>query len=623
MGIASTIGTFAARPAVQAGALLGGAAAVASFSPTLMPRPTLDQALVTGGSMLGGFAVGAAAYRAASAATTGAARLGAGPAIARVAGPLALAAVGGVAMLAARREDGESVGRSAIRSAGMVTMLGAGAAAAVGAGAAAHTMIAARVPAGRVIGPALIGAAVLGVGAGALTRNLDRSARAHGGDDSPGSALRPIGIGLGVAGAVGGMIALGRAGGGVIGGGLASRLPGPASAWRIAGHAAVLGIVGGLGALAVGKAAGAFERSNHKLEPAYDTPPTMPNVSGGPGSLVGFDVLGRQGRRFVSEAVPAATITEVTGAPAVDPIRVYVGTPAGATIDERVQLAMGELERTGAFERSMLVFASPSGTGFVNPIPIAASEYMSRGDVATVAMQYGSRPSVLSADRVSPGARQNAALLDAIESRLREIPEARRPRLVMYGESLGAHTTQDVFLHEGTDALQRAGVDRALWSGSPFRSEWRQQVLGTPRDDVDPTLVGEFDSIEELQARPDSVNDRMRVVLLTHDNDPVAKFGVDMLVQEPAWLRGNRPETVPDEMSWTPGVTFLQSALDAKNAATVVPGEFASNGHDYRADLAPFVREAYRFDHVDDAELERITSRLVADDLERSRQVTG
>jgi hypothetical protein len=30
-----------------------------------------------------------------------------------------------------------------------------------------------------------------------------------------------------------------------------------------------------------------------------------------------------------------------------------------------------------------------------------------------------------------------------------------------------------------------------------------------------------------------------------------------------------------------------------KNAMNVVPGEFVANGHDYRADLAQFVREVY------------------------------
>jgi hypothetical protein len=30
-----------------------------------------------------------------------------------------------------------------------------------------------------------------------------------------------------------------------------------------------------------------------------------------------------------------------------------------------------------------------------------------------------------------------------------------------------------------------------------------------------------------------------------------------------------------------------------KNAMNVVPGEFVANGHDYRADLARFIREVY------------------------------
>ena len=41
----------------------------------------------------------------------------------------------------------------------------------------------------------------------------------------------------------------------------------------------------------------------------------------------------------------------------------------------------------------------------------------------------------------------------------------------------------------------------------------------------------------------------------------------------------------------------------------MVPGEFVANGHDYRADLARFVREVYDLDCTD-AQLERIEQAL-------------
>lgn len=53
--------------------------------------------------------------------------------------------------------------------------------------------------------------------------------------------------------------------------------------------------------------------------------PVMAGRSGGPGSVVAWEDLGRHGRRFVATAPTAAEIAAFTGAPAIDPVRVYVG----------------------------------------------------------------------------------------------------------------------------------------------------------------------------------------------------------------------------------------------------------------------------------------------------------
>jgi len=46
-----------------------------------------------------------------------------------------------------------------------------------------------------------------------------------------------------------------------------------------------------------------------------------------------------------------------------------------------------------------------------------------------------------------------------------------------------------------------------------------------------------------------------------------------------------------------------------KNAMNVVPGEFVANGHDYRADLARFVREVYDLPCTD-SQIERVEAAL-------------
>ena len=57
-----------------------------------------------------------------------------------------------------------------------------------------------------------------------------------------------------------------------------------------------------------------------------------------------------------------------------------------------------------------------------------------------------------------------------------------------------------------------------------------------------------------------------------------------------------------------------------KNAMNVVPGEFVANGHDYRADLAHFVREVYGLQCTDE-QLARIEEAMRRYELERQRML--
>src|SRR4029079_4888362 len=97
---------------------------------------------------------------------------------------------------------------------------------------------------------------------------------------------------------------------------------------------------------------------------------------------------------------------------------------------------------------------------------VSACELLARGDCATVAMQYAARPSFLSLDRVKEGRRQMRLLLQALHQRLAALPADRRPTVVLFGESLGAWTSQDPFVGRGTAGMQDAGIDHAVWIGT-------------------------------------------------------------------------------------------------------------------------------------------------------------
>jgi hypothetical protein len=61
--------------------------------------------------------------------------------------------------------------------------------------------------------------------------------------------------------------------------------------------------------------------------------------------------------------------------------------------------------------------------------------------------------------------------------------------------------------------------------------------------------------------------------------------------------------------------------MDAMNAMLTTPGQFASFGHDYRADMARFVRDAYGLPDATDEQLARIEEILRTLELERAERI--
>jgi uncharacterized membrane protein len=244
------------------------------------------------------------------------------------------------------------------------------------------------------------------------------------------------------------------------------------------------------------------------------------------------------------------------------------------------------------------MLASPTGTGYVNYAAVSILEFLTRGDCATLALQYAARPSPLSLDRVKEGRRQTRLLAAALRDRLAQCPPGRRPKVLLFGESLGAWTSQDAFVEHGTQGLIDAGIDYAIWIGTPHFSKWKERVLYDDRPDVDRDLIGVFDHIGQLEALDAATRERLRFVMITHDNDGVGAFGPALAIQAPEWLGPpeSRRATIPKGMRWTPATGFFQVLVDMKNAANVVPGVFAATGHDYRADLLPFFNAVLGFD---------------------------
>jgi uncharacterized membrane protein len=424
--------------------------------------------------------------------------------------------------------------------------------------------------------------------------SIDRDEAAY--EEEAGiSGVRSLGFAVAASAGLGAFAATNRLVALALGSTLDFLLPGDERIWRPVGRLASLGLIGAGLTAGLHRVNVRIEEGAGKIEQAFGEAPASRFVSGGPGSLVSWETLSREGRRHVVTYVRSEWIADVMGEPAMEPIRVYVGLDSAPTQEDRVRLAIAELERTGAFDRDLLIAVSPTGTGYVNYVAIEAAEYMSRGNCATVTIQYSKRPSPLSLDRVWQGRQHFRMLISAIRRTLYQRAPEDRPRLVVFGESLGAHTSQDAFLNQGTIGLQDAGVERALWIGTPHLSSWRTQVFGKERPDVELEQVSDFDNFEQLEAMDPEQRSKLRYFLITHGNDGVGHFGPDLLIQQPVWLGEpeTRPPRVPKGQKWSTPTTFVQTLIDMNNAMNVVPGVFEASGHDYRSDLARFVREAY------------------------------
>jgi uncharacterized membrane protein len=296
--------------------------------------------------------------------------------------------------------------------------------------------------------------------------------------------------------------------------------------------------------------------------------PVRPEQTGSTASLIDWRDLGRQGRRFVTGGPTVEDLSEFLGAPASAPIRVYVGLNSADSAEERARLALEELKRAGGFERSMLLLATPTGTGWVDPAAQDTVEYLHRGDIATVAVQYSYLNSPLALlTQASYGAEMARALFAEIYGYWRTLPRDSRPRLFLSGLSLGSLNSDLSFdLYDIIDDP----FDGVLWSGPPFRNEtWRR--ITAERDPGTPAWLPEFrggavvrfmNQEQGLDHRGDAKWGKFRIAFLQYASDPITFFSTGAAWREPAWMLEPRGPDVSPDLRWFPVVTMLQLAAD-------------------------------------------------------------
>lgn len=308
--------------------------------------------------------------------------------------------------------------------------------------------------------------------------------------------------------------------------------------------------------------------------------------SGSPTSFAPWDTLGYQGRNFVAGGPDATELTRVNGTPAREPIRVYVGLQTADTPEGRLAVLLSELERTDAFDRKLLVIVPTTGTGWINPVAARAIEMMYNGDTALIGMQYSYLPSWISflSDRET-SVQTGRMMIDAIHDRWSRLPKEHRPKLALYGESLGSLAGQGAF--GWLPDIAAMDFSSVLWVGPPNESSlWSGLVQR--RDPGTPEVEPRYDNgrtVRFSQAQSSEAIARVaaapwtgtRVLFLQHASDPIVWWSPKLLFSRPDWLTEPPGADRTASMRWYPIVTFWQVSADMTNAAGVPGG----HGHNY------------------------------------------
>ncbi|MFC2177478.1 alpha/beta-hydrolase family protein, partial [Actinomycetota bacterium] len=311
--------------------------------------------------------------------------------------------------------------------------------------------------------------------------------------------------------------------------------------------------------------------------------PEVPERSGSPASLVAWESLGRQGRSFVGSGPTPDELDAFHGGGASQPIRVYVGLKSAETLQERADLVLDELIRTGAFERDLLVVTTTTGTGFLEPKAMNSLEFLHNGDTAIAGVQYSYLPSWISLLADQEITKETSQVVfNTVHDYWSTLPEASRPDIYLFGLSLGSFGVESILTSVN---IINAPIDGALLTGPPFvNGLWND--LTDRRDDGSPAWLPvyqegrtvRFTSLDNTLGEPNAEWQDTRVVYLQHASDPVTFFSPDLAFSQPDWLKeGQRGPDVSKDMTWLPLVTMWQVAADLPVAGGVPAG----HGHLY------------------------------------------
>jgi uncharacterized membrane protein len=326
--------------------------------------------------------------------------------------------------------------------------------------------------------------------------------------------------------------------------------------------------------------------------------PTTSLRSGGPGSVIPWDSLGYQGRNFIGKGPSVSDIEQITGHPAIEPIRIYAGLASAKGAEAQASLAVKDLQRAGGFGRKNLLVVTTTGSGWVDPALADSFEYLSGGNCAIVAIQYSYLPSWVSylVDQAKALA-AGQALFDAVYGVWTKTPQGQRPKLYVAGESLGTFGGEAAFTGENDLANRTNG---ALFAGPPnfnrlFRQFSDNRDAGSP--EVEPIYqdgrIVRFTNDASTGIPPSGQPwTGTRVLYLMHPSDPIVWWSPHLIFSQPDWISEPPGSDVLKTMFWMPFITFWQVTADLPFSTGVPDG----HGHRYSAEYVDGFNAVMRAD---------------------------
>jgi uncharacterized membrane protein len=235
----------------------------------------------------------------------------------------------------------------------------------------------------------------------------------------------------------------------------------------------------------------------------------------------------------------AARPTETPRAVVDPPVLQLRSTLAGTDDGGRARALVRRWLDAGGADRSVVVVAVPTGSGWVDPDAITGFTRRFAGDVSVLSMQFDDSPSWEAfVAGTGPAQHSAIALVDAVTSAVATLPHDHRPDVVLYGQSLGAI---------GADAARS-------WAQARHRPVCATVIAGPPAGTVAPQAS--------------------RRVVVANASDPVTRWSPATLVVAPH--RWDGPADLP-RPPWFPVASFVQTSIDLVGSLSFPAG----HGHQY------------------------------------------